>query len=322
VAALIDGLPEVAPVRSLRVSVTDRCNLRCRYCRSESGSAAGRERLPSLDRLARAAIWLVDHAAARRVRLTGGEPLLREGVDGLVGRLSATPGVAEVTMTTNGTRLAALAGSLRAAGLRRVNVSLDTLDRRRFAELTRGGNVAVTVAGIDAALAAGLVPLKLNAVLRRSSFREDIPDLLDFAAERGVEIRFIELMRTGTEAAWAAAELVSAVEVQRLLHLELQPLAPEPSSPARRTAVRWRGRDRAVGWITPVSHAFCDGCDRLRLDARGRVRRCLMDGATLPLLERLEAGDAGVSDRLRTFLRHKRLPSGMATDQPMSTIGG
>ncbi len=325
------GGPPAAPAapdrtRTLRLSVTDRCDLRCRYClpggRAPFLPAAELRPLPDL---LGAVAWLARRFGVDRLKLTGGEPLTRAGLVPFVRAAAALPGIREVSATTNGTRLAALAEELADAGLARVNVSLDTLDAGRFRDLTRGGDVARVLAGIDAALAAGLAPVKLNAVLRRSSWREDVPALLDFAAERGLEIRFIELMRTGSEVAWAEREFVAAAEVRSALEREgaVLPLPTPLAAPARRTLVRRGAREVAVGWITPVTHPFCGACDRLRLDARGALRRCLMDEATVPLVEWLRAGDDGAAvERVERYLACKRPPPAMEIGVPMRGIGG
>jgi cyclic pyranopterin phosphate synthase len=259
-----------------------------------------------------------------RVKVTGGEPLLRPGVVGFVRDLSTDSGVAEVSMTTNGTRLPVLAAGLARAGLSRVNVSLDTLNPARFRELTRGGALERVTAGIDAAVAAGLAPVKLNAVLRRSSFEDDVPALLEFASEKGLEVRFIELMRTGSGAAFAGGEFVSSREVRERLGLAgaLEPAGTQ-AGPARRLRVRFRGTEVVTGWIEPVSHSFCGGCRRLRLDARGDLRRCLLDPEPFELLGRLEAGeDAGLEDDVDRFLDGKRPPLSFETARSMAAIGG
>ena len=309
---------------TLRLSVTDRCDLRCRYCMPADGvPLVPRADLPSMEELASTAAWLVAHAGVTRVRLTGGEPLLRGGLVELVRALVATGGVREVSLTTNGSHLARFAPTLRAAGLARVNVSLDSLDPQRFAEVTRGGDVGAVVAGIKGALAAGLAPVKLNAVLRRSTWRQDVPELLDFAAMHGLEVRFIELMRTGPGAAWAQREFVAAGEVQQWLTAghPSRSVDAVPGAPARRMLCRWRNQDQVVGWITPVSHRFCDSCDRLRLDARGDLHRCLMDSVALPLVRLLRAGshDAGAVTR---YLAAKYPPGVMESATPMAAIGG
>jgi cyclic pyranopterin phosphate synthase len=280
--------------------------------------------LPALSRLAAAVGWAVRRMGVTRVKITGGEPLLRAGVVEFVRDLSAGAGVADVSMTTNGTRLVAYAADLARAGLSRVNVSLDTLDAARFRELTLGGAVERVTAGIDATLAAGLAPVKLNAVLRRSSFESDVPALLEFASQRDLEVRFIELMRTGPAAAFARGEFVSAWEVRERLGLDgaLEP-AETAAGPARRLRVRFRESEIVTGWIEPVSHSFCGGCRRLRLDPRGDLRRCLMDPEPFPLAERLEAGDdAGLQDDVDRFLAGKHPPLAFETPRSMASIGG
>ncbi len=319
-------LPRAAGAATLRVSVTDRCNLRCAYCMPEVGvPLVPRGEIPRLAELAEAVRWLVERFAVDRVKVTGGEPLVRGGLPAFVSAVAAIPGVREVSMTTNGTRLAASARELAEAGLRRVNVSLDTLNSERFRALTRGGRVEEAREGIDAALEAGLTPLKLNSVLRRSSFRDDVPALLAFAADREVEVRFIELMQTGTEAAWAIAERVSGSTVRDWLVSEgarLSPLPDRPNAPARRAAIEWNGRSVKTGWIDPVSHAFCGDCDRLRLDARGRLRRCLMDEHAFPLVDLLRRGEADVAAAASLYVVGKVPPDDMTTGSSMASIGG
>lgn len=321
------GLPPTeAAVRStLRLAVTDRCNLRCIYCMPAGGAPwEAVSRLPSLERMAELVVWLGRIYPLDKVRITGGEPTLRRDLAELIRLLAAAPEVPEVAMTTNGMLLAGLAHELADAGLDRVNISLDTLDRDRFRELTRGGRVDDAVAGVRAAVDAGLGPVRLNSVLRRSSWRDDVPALLDFAIEHGVEPRFLELMRTGTERAWSEMEYVSAAEVRDWLD-GLGGIDGEipGGGTARRDRLRWRGALMTVGWITPVSHPFCDACNRLRLDARGRLRRCLMDPQALPLADLMDGPEASYVRRLvARYLEGKVTPHGMHNRLPMVSLGG
>jgi len=289
-------------------------------------AGAVRDSVPlPLDKLGRLAAWLVPRLGIERIRLTGGEPLVRLGIERLIERLVATRGVREVSLTTNGARLGCMAASLKTAGLERVNVSLDSVDPVRFARLTGGARLGATLSGIDAALAAGLTPLKLNAVLQRSTWKDDVPLLLDYAAARGVEVRFIELMRTGTGQAWADAEFVPASEVQRWIgeRASMVAMATPAGDPARRWRLEWRGAWLIVGWIAPRSVPFCADCERVRLDARGRVRRCLMDPLPFDLGEaRRDCGDRSAWAGMSEYLAAKRTPRTMDSLISMSAIGG
>jgi cyclic pyranopterin phosphate synthase len=315
-----------ARLRLLRLSVTDLCNFRCCYCMPPEGvPKVGHRELLSLEQLADLAEWLTRHSGVERIKLTGGEPLVRKAIEYLVARLSAIPGVSEVSLTTNGSLLPHLAEKLKLAGLKRVNISLDSLDPVRFQELTRGGRLADTLAGVETALAVGLVPVKINAVLQRSSWERELPSLLDYAAARGLELRFIELMRTGTEREWCNSEFVSLQVVQQWLERggQVEPLAASGGAPARLTRVSWRGTTLTVGWITPRSHPFCEQCERMRLDARGRLRRCLMDPAALDLAAlRRDQGDAMAVEAFHAYLADKHPPGAMESSQAMSLIGG
>lgn len=310
---------------ALRLSITDRCNLRCRYCMPANGVPVRRHgEILHLEELADLVRWLAPHVGLKKIKLTGGEPLVRKNAETLVKELVMIPGVAEVSATTNGTLLPAMAVRLAEAGLARVNVSLDTLDPARFAVLTRGGRLADALAGLDAALAAGLVPVKLNSVLLGESWRVDVSALLDLAASRDLGVRFIELMRAGTEAQWAASQLVEVATVRRWLGVSA-PIGParRPGGPARIEKLPWRGGTVEVGWITPQSHPFCSTCSRLRIDPLGQLRRCLMDPETLPLADlRRRRGDELARCRLASYLDAKRPPASMASDQPMVAVGG
>jgi GTP 3',8-cyclase len=313
------------PPLALRLSVTDRCNFRCRYCLPQG--LTGRlpaKALPSLETLAEAVRWLAKILPISKVKFTGGEPLLRRGLVELVKQLAALPGLHDLSMTTNGSRLAESAEALHRAGLHRVNISLDTLHPQRFQELT-GGRLQDTLDGLQAAKQCGLTPVKINAVLRRSSWREDVPELLDFAQAQGVELRFIELMETGLAVDWARSEFVAAGEVIAWLEDRgsVQTLSEMTCDPARSTQVIWNGRSVPVGWITPQSQRFCQGCNRLRLDAQGGLRRCLMDPHSFPLIERLATQPhSQVEAQVRQYLAAKLPPVQMGTSDQMAAVGG
>lgn len=318
---------QVAPwmrLRLLRLSVTDRCNFRCRYCMPEQGvDPVQHEDLLSLERMDQLVRWLVRNTAIERVRLTGGEPLVRNGVDKLVAALRSIDGIREISLTSNATLMARMAWRLKLAGLDRVNISLDSLNAERFSDVSRGGTLQHTLEGIAAAWEAGLTPIKLNTVLRRSTWHEDVPPLLDYAAENGFEIRFIELMRTGTERAWCDKEFISVDEVASGVNAEVVSIEEPTRASSRRVNILWHGSPLTIGWITPRSHPFCARCERIRMDAQGNVRRCLMDPQKMQLAHALDVyGDQMATETFRSYVSGKTPPQTMANVLAMSQIGG
>jgi GTP 3',8-cyclase len=319
--------PRVVPaMRMLRLSVTEKCNFRCRYCMPPKGLHLTSDHGPlSLEELAENVEWLVRHSNIDRVKITGGEPLVRPGLEELISRVARIEGVREISMTTNGSLLPQRAYALKAAGLARVNVSLDSVDPQRFSDLSRGARLEHTISGINAALEAGLTPLKLNAVLQRSTWIHEVPLLLDLAAERGVEIRFIELMRTGTERAWCESEIVSVEEVKAWIATQTSIIASGSplAAPAYQTKIQWNGTTLKVGWIAPRSNPFCDACERLRMDSRGRLRRCLMDPVTFDLTKfRPIRENLAVVEAFESYMAEKRPPRAMDSDFSMNQVGG
>ncbi|MBI3976015.1 MAG: GTP 3',8-cyclase MoaA [Armatimonadetes bacterium] len=278
-------------LNDLRISLTDRCNLRCVYCMP----AEGIDFRPPEELLADHELLLLVRVAAalgtKKIRLTGGEPTVRPGIVDLVGAISATPGIEDVAMTTNGLRLDSLAGPLAGAGLRRVNISLDTLDPAKFGRITRGGRVDRVLAGIAAAEGAGLTPIKLNTVVVRGFNEEDVVDLARLSLDRPWEVRFIEVMPFGAVADVADAGIVPSEETMGRIEAVLGPLQPLDLSggdPAR----TYRLPDAAgfLGFISPVSQPFCSRCGRLRLTADGRLRLCLLRDDEVDLLTPLRRG--------------------------------
>ncbi|MCB2212265.1 radical SAM protein [bacterium] len=307
----------------LRVSVTERCNFRCRYCIPPGASTSTCGHPLALDRIVELCAAIHSLYTVRKLKITGGEPLVRSGLPGFIQRLSEA-GLGEISLTTNASRLADMAEDLKAASLARVNISLDTLNAGRFRDLT-SGLLDDTLSGIESAVAFGLTPVKLNAVLRRSSWREDVPELLGFAAERGLQVRFIELMRTGPTADWAAGEYISAAVVRDWLQtiVSTVPILRSPDSPARVDELTWTGHLLRVGWITPHSNPFCDGCNRLRLDSSGRLYRCLMDPDPLPLNDLMTSlPQPELHKAVREYMQGKRIPAVMSTAGTMASIGG
>ena len=324
--ALVDSFGRVAT--DLRVSLTDRCNLRCTYCMP----AEGLPWLPSpelltddeLVRLVRLAV----QEGVRTVRLTGGEPLLRAGVVGLVARLAGLD--VDLALTTNGLSLTRLAQPLADAGLRRVNVSLDTIRPERFAELTRRDRFHDVVAGLAAATKAGLSPVKVNAVPMRGVNDDELADLLDWCLERGYELRFIEQMPLDPQHSWERASLVDAEEILAALEERhtLTPCDVRGSAPAETWLVD--GGPAKVGVVASVTRPFCGTCDRLRLTADGPLRTCLFARIESDLRAPMREGasDEQLVERMRVAIMGKKAghgiddPGFLQPDRPMSAIGG
>jgi len=350
-AGLVDSHGRV--LRDLRVSVTDRCNFRCLYCLPETEEAANfyrtryaappppphgaiihawRPRSELLDfdeitRVARVAAGL----GITKLRVTGGEPLLRRGLPDLVARLARLPGVEDLAMTTNGFLFRAHARALRGAGLRRVSFSLDSLEPENFRRLTGRDGLAEVLAAIALAQELGFAPVKVNAVIIRGLNDHEIVPLARWAAGAGVTLRFIEFMPLDAARAWQREHVMPGRDILARLRAAFE-LLPVLSARASETARRWRlaGTNAELGIIAPVSEPFCGHCDRLRLTADGQLRTCLFSRAEHDLKALLRAGadDAALAARLRELVRHKedRHHIGEAGFEPparsMSCIGG
>lgn len=261
--------------RDLRVSVTDRCNLRCTYCMpSDFADWLPGDHLLSVDELLEV-IEVATENGITGIRLTGGEPLLRPDIVEIVARINALPSTPAISLTTNGIRLADMAPDLKAAGLKRVNISLDTLDRDRFKRLTFRDRFDDVIAGIEAAKSAGLLPVKVNAVLMRGVNDDEAIPLLRHAIAHGWSLRFIEQMPLDAGNAWERGDMVTAAQIHEMLESEftLTPVPSRGSAPAEEFYVD--GGPATVGIIASVSKPFCEACDRLRLTADGQIRNCL-----------------------------------------------
>lgn len=275
----------------LRISVVDRCNLRCLYCMPAHG--AGFEawgELLSLDEIA-TLVQCFAELGIRKVRLTGGEPLVRKGIAGLVARIRGIPQIREVALSTNGVFLKEQARELKEAGLDRVNISLDTLDRNRFREIARMDRLQEVLEGIDEALASGLAPVKLNTVLMKGINEDEILDLVRFAIQKSIEVRFIELMMTnGLVGIDPVKSFLSTQHARGEIEkeFELVPVDNYFSSPAQTFQIA--GAAARVGFISPLSNVFCARCNRLRLKANGALKTCLHGKEDLDLKSLLRSG--------------------------------
>ncbi|GAB2690022.1 GTP 3',8-cyclase MoaA [Kitasatospora kifunensis] len=332
-APLVDRFGRVHT--DLRVSLTDRCNLRCTYCMPAEGLAwLPRAEVLTDEEIVRLVRVAVERLGIGSVRLTGGEPLLRRGLPGLVARLTAL-GV-ELSLTTNGIGLARMAGQLRAAGLHRVNVSLDTLRRDRYQEITRRDRIADVLAGLAAAREAGLAPVKINVVPVRGVNDDELLDLVEFAAGHDYRIRFIESMPLDAQGAWDRSAMITADELLAVLgtRWELVPVVRDRPAAGRGTppAEEWRiaGTDTVVGVIASVTRPFCGTCDRVRLTADGQLRNCLFatEESDLRALLRGGAGDDEIEGAWRRTIARKgpgheiNSADFRRPERPMSAIGG
>ena len=318
-------------IRSVRVSVTDKCNFRCRYCMP----AEGLEWLPhsevlSFEEIERL-VGLLAAMGVDEVRLTGGEPLVRRDLPVLVEKLARIEGVGDLSLTTNGVLLDRFAGPLVAAGLRRINVSLDSLTHVRFAEITRRDALDRVLAGLaEAERYAELRPIKVNCVAVRGFTEAEVPALAELARRKPYVVRFIEFMPLDADEAWREDDVLTGGEIRALIE-EHWPLVEIPAKTSS-TARRFRFADGAgeIGFVNPVSEPFCSSCDRIRMTADGKLRTCLFSRREWDLKEPLRAGatDAELEVLLRNAVAHKELkhrinePGFVRASRSMSQIGG
>ena len=268
---LVDGFGRVH--RDLRISVTDRCNFRCTYCMPAEGLEwVPRDDLLTFEEIARVARIMVERYGVNGIRLTGGEPTVRANLPALVGMLSGLG--TDLAMTTNGASLRLLAADLRAAGLRRVNISCDSLRAERFEELTRRDGLARVLAGIDAALDAGFDPVKVNCVVMRGVNDDEIADFVEFGRDKQVEVRFIEFMPLDADGIWTNDLVVPVNDILARVN-EACPVDPVERTSAPASRYRFADGSGHVGIVASVSDSFCATCDRVRLTADGQFRNCL-----------------------------------------------
>jgi cyclic pyranopterin phosphate synthase len=328
---LADNYGRVAT--DLRVSLTDRCNLRCTYCMPEEGlDWLAKPELLTDDEVVRLVTVAVTHLGVDEIRFTGGEPLLRRGIVDIVARTSQLLPRPQLSLTTNGIGLGRQAEALRQAGLDRVNVSLDTVREDTFQQLTRRDRLKDVLAGLEAAHNAGLTPVKVNAVLMRGVNDDQAAELLQFCLDHQYELRFIEQMPLDAQHGWNRDTMITADEILGQLgeRFGLAPVdaATRGSAPAESFTVQ--GGPQTVGIIASVTRPFCGDCDRVRLTADGQVRDCLFARTESDLRTALRAGadDAELADRWRRALRGKLPGHGIADPsflqpaRPMSAIGG
>jgi cyclic pyranopterin phosphate synthase len=317
-------------IHYLRVSLTDRCNLRCVYCMPERGVVFHPHAYHLTDDELVRVIRVMSALGFDRVRLTGGEPTVRPNLVPIVEQIAAIDGIREIAMTTNALRLEKIAEPLARAGLNRVNISIDTLDAERFSKITRVGKLDAVWRGILAAERAGLTPIKLNAVIVRGYNEQDIVDLARLTLDNAWDMRFIEMMPLGSISDFQVESIVTADEMKAGVQDafgELIPLAWNGHDPAR--PYRLRGGRGTLGFISSVSAPFCEGCDRVRLTSDGRLRLCLLRDDEVELLKPIR--DGASDDELRELISrgvynkpwgHGLADNIIAESRIMSQIGG
>lgn len=315
----------------LRISVTDRCNLRCNYCMPPGGV----EYVPHGQILRNEEIIRVINAGVkvgiRKVRLTGGEPLVRKGIAGLIKEIATVPMIDDIAITTNGVLLKGMAEELREAGLNRVNISLDTLDEVSFRQITRVGKLEDVWVGINTALEYGFHPVKINTVAMRGVNDVELLDIARLSLEYPLHVRFIELMPIGVSDTRAGDMHISAAEVRAIIEKGLGKLSDVPRPQGNGPAAYWKlpGARGTIGFITPVSDHFCSYCNRLRLTAEGKLRPCLHSSSEIDLRSALRggAGDQELADLFTQAIkakphRHNFSQGWDNKDRIMSQIGG
>ena len=326
---LIDSFGRVHD--NLRISVTDRCNIRCFYCMPESEVRFEKRSeilsFEEIERFARIAAGL----GINKLRVTGGEPLVRRDLPVLIRSLASIPGIRDLALTTNGVLLPELAGPLYDAGLRRLNVHLDTLDRARFAQITRRDDLPKVLAGLTRAKELGF-RIKLNAVAVKNLVEPDIVPLARFAREHGFEVRYIEFMPLDAQGLWGRSKVLLADEMIDMLSREIAPLVPVPDPDPRAPATEYAFADGGgtVGFIASVSRPFCLNCNRLRLTADGKVRYCLfaIEEDDVKSLLRSGAPDEEIAALVRRNVAGKWIgheinsTKFVAPPRPMYSIGG
>jgi cyclic pyranopterin phosphate synthase len=312
----------------LRISVTDRCNLRCQYCMPATGMHwFEREDILTYEEIERFVREVAVPLGIRKLRLTGGEPMVRKDLVSLVARLAAIPGIDDLAMTTNGLFLENQARGLKAAGLNRINISMDSLRPERFKEITRGGELARVWQGVEAALEAGLEPVKLNCVVMSGFNEDELSDFVALTLDRPLHVRFIEFMPVGEYELFKQVGYFSSQRMREIITHELVPGSVRGNGPARYWQVP--GALGTVGFISQMSHDFCSSCNRIRLTADGKVRHCLLSDHEIDVRQWLRGGEppAAIQAALEADIQLKaeshegalRL-SGQA--RTMSQIGG
>lgn len=310
-------------INYLRISVTDLCNLRCKYCMPEKGICKVEHKdVLSLEEIYEVARVFVS-LGVNKIRLTGGEPLTRKGIVGLVEKLGKLDGLKDLAMTTNGILLKKYAKELKSAGLNRVNISLDTLDEEKYSHITRGGSIKDVLEGIEAAKSVGLTPIKINTVLIGGFNVNEIEDFVNLTKTEEIDVRFIELMPVGEASKWAEENFISNEVILDKVNALEKVERLDPSSPA--VYYKLPGAKGRVGIINPISCKFCDYCNRVRLTSQGKLKLCLHSNEEIDLKDKLRQGE-DIEKIILSSIKEKpeshHLEDGQYITDSMYQIGG
>jgi GTP 3',8-cyclase len=317
---------------NLRISVTDRCNIRCFYCMPEDGvKFMPRDEILHFEEIERF-VHVAVQLGVTKLRVTGGEPLVRKDLPVLIRKLAAIGGIEDLALTTNGVLLPELARPLYEAGLRRLNIHLDTLDRGRFLQITRRDDLDVVLRGVELCRELGFAPIKINAVAVKGLTEPDVAPLARYGRERGIEVRFIEFMPLDAQRLWDRASVLTQDEMMETLSQEICPLEEIPDRDLRAPATEFRYSDGVgrVGFISSVSRPFCLNCNRIRLTSDGKLRYCLfaIEEMDVKALLRRESSDDEIAEAIRANVRAKWLGHEINSarfvppPRPMYSIGG
>lgn len=315
--------PKGRRIEYLRISITDRCNFRCIYCQSKGPfKFLPHEEIltfEEIESIVRVGVKL----GVKVVRLTGGEPLLRKGIVELVARLAKIPGLEDLSLTTNGYFLSELVKPLKEAGLKRINISLDTLSEEKFSELTGGFSLKKVMEGLYLSLSAGFTAVKINSVIIRGFNDEECEELAKLSIELPVEVRFIEFMPVGKNSLWDESRVVPISEIKERVERLGKLLPAEKVGKGPAAVFRFEGAKGKVGFISPLSSHFCGSCNRLRITADGRLRPCLFSDEEINLKDYLRGKKGSLEEAFREALRIKpEIGVKASTQRPMRAIGG
>lgn len=317
--------------RSLRISVTDRCNIRCFYCMPENVKFLPQDSILNFEEIHRV-VQILARQGVSRVRLTGGEPLVRSEIWNLVELVKSVPGINEVALTTNGILLSDQAKKLKSSGLDRINVSLDSIDPEKFKEITRRDALDKVLAGIDAAVQAGFDNIRINAVSVKGISETEVLPLVSWAQQQNLHLRFIEFMPLDGDQAWQNQQVFTGARLRSIIEANFGSLTPVRRGHASQPATDFQLSDGSapIGFIDSVTEPFCQTCDRMRITAEGKLRNCLFSTQEWDLkdLIRSNASDAQIEERIRLGIQHKKLGHGsdsgrfVRPERAMYQIGG